>query len=235
VTGIKRDCRCLRAQHVHGTRAAYTKDGCRCFGCRLANSRISAQAAAGGGFSEGLLLPRCAVTRRLEALHAVGWSESAIARQLGVSKQAVNNLRAHSGQYVAASTVARVAAVYDRLWDKAPGDRFATRTINWAARRGFAPPLAWDDDTINDPAAVPALTATAAPVLDEIAVERHMHGTLHAAPNANATPELLEAVRRLTHRGLTDREIGDRVGLSADAVLKLRTRHGVPSGARGAA
>ena len=31
-----RDCQCKRANHQHGTNAAYTRDGCRCDPCRIA-------------------------------------------------------------------------------------------------------------------------------------------------------------------------------------------------------
>jgi transcriptional regulator len=39
--GPKRDCRHPRARHVHGTRAAYVKDQCRCHHCRAANASAS--------------------------------------------------------------------------------------------------------------------------------------------------------------------------------------------------
>jgi hypothetical protein len=226
----KRDCVCKRARHQHGTRAAYTKDGCRCFPCRIANSRIHAQASAGHGYSEGLLVPRCSVTRRLEALHAVGWSETAIAARLGVTKQAVNDLRTHPGQHVTVETAADIAAVYDELWNQQATGRTVNRTRNWAAGKGFAPPLAWDDDRIDDPSASPMLDAAPVDAVDEVAVQRLMAGTMRAVPFVNATPELLEAVRRLTLHGFSDREIGSRVGLKPDAVGAMRRRHGITTG-----
>jgi hypothetical protein len=63
---------------------------------------------------------------------------------------------------VTAATARAVRELYDRLWDKPPpenGQReriAAARARNHAAQRDWAPPLAWDDDIIDDPAGRPA-------------------------------------------------------------------------------
>jgi len=233
VTGIKRDCSCPIARHQHGTLGAYRLDGCRCLLCRCAHARATAVYRNGGSWREGALVPLAGTRRRLQALAVVGHGRTELAARLGVHTRTITFLRSNQ-QLVRAETAAAVTALCAELWDKPRTDATGRKATAEAVARGWLPLAAWGDD-IDDPAAVPLLDAEPDGMLDEIAVERFMHGTLHAEPNANATPELLEAVRRLTHRGLTDREIGDRVGLSADAVLKLRTRHGVPSGVRGAA
>jgi hypothetical protein len=54
-----------------------------------------------------------------------------------------------------------VAAAYDRLWDRPPPGataaqrRAAAKTAARAARSGWAPPIAWDDDRIDLPGAGP--------------------------------------------------------------------------------
>jgi hypothetical protein len=49
-----------------------------------------------------------------------------------------------------------IARVYDALWNQpGPSDKGRRR----AAKLGYAPPVAWDDETIDDPAAVPNLGA----------------------------------------------------------------------------
>jgi hypothetical protein len=55
---------------------------------------------------------------------------------------------------------ARVKSLYDDLWNVLPESagieaRWARSTREWAANSGFHGPLAWDDDTIDDPRTVP--------------------------------------------------------------------------------
>jgi hypothetical protein len=63
---------------------------------------------------------------------------------------------------VTAATARAVAALYDELWHQAPPESShrekitASRARNYARARGWALPGAWDDDWIDDPAAVPA-------------------------------------------------------------------------------
>lgn len=234
MTRVRRDCACPIARHQHGTKRAYLYDRCRCGACSAANAawsreyrRTVAQRHWNGGSA---WTDATGTRRRMQALCAAGWSPAVLAPMLGVTISGIRWLRTVDGVCLA-RTAARVRAVYERLWWQTPTGNTVERTARWAARAGWAEPWQWETVDIDDPDAQPVVAAVA-PTLDEIAVERFMHGTLHAAPNYPATPELLEAVRRLTGRGLTDREIGERVGLSADAVLKLRTRHGIPTGPR---
>lgn len=110
----------------------------------------------------GARIDSTGTSRRLQALVAMGWSQSKLARQLGLTPTnfcpLVNGTRP--------TTAARARAVrdlYDRLWNATPprqdkGDKVAyTRARRHAQAHGWAPPLAWDDDTIDDPAATPDL------------------------------------------------------------------------------
>lgn len=69
----------------------------------------------------------------------------------------------HGTRGVTVATRDAVRALYDELWDAIPPaaawrERQATsRARGLAARYGWAPPMAWDDETIDDPAAVPDL------------------------------------------------------------------------------
>jgi hypothetical protein len=102
--------------------------------------------------------------RRLQALSAVGWSISSLGRELGVSPGVAH--RYVNSVSVKAVTAARVKALYDRLWDVAPpestkGERVAASHARGnAARRGWPLPMAWDDETIDDPAGKPSGAAT---------------------------------------------------------------------------
>ena len=94
--------------------------------------------------------------RRLRALIAVGWSGPQIAARMGYSDTNFYHL-VHSRERVYVSTALRVREVYDELWDQDPpqGTRFeraaVTRAKRTALALGWAPPMAWDDDRIDDP------------------------------------------------------------------------------------
>lgn len=98
--------------------------------------------------------------RRMRALVALGFSRPYLCSRLNV---AYHNFRiddAHTHVYGATHRAA--AALYDELWDKDPAacgvhPVSVGRAQRYAARRGWVPPLAWDDDTIDDPAATPDL------------------------------------------------------------------------------
>lgn len=87
--------------------------------------------------------------RRLQALIAIGHSGASLADRIGYSRTNVWSLILGE-VLVSARTAAKVAAVYRELWDQ-PGR--SVRARNLAVKRGWAPPLAWDD--IDDPAGEP--------------------------------------------------------------------------------
>lgn len=89
--------------------------------------------------------------RRMQALAAVGWPLSWLEKESGLPGGHGHRL-AHAGdeQRVTVQTAQAVAAVYDRLWNADPLEAgvpaaASTRIRNVAARRGWLPPLAWDD------------------------------------------------------------------------------------------
>lgn len=97
--------------------------------------------------------------RRLQALSAVGWSGAKLAAYLDVHPTGVT--RIFTAERVLARRARSVADVYDLLWDQAPPEELqqdkaaATRARREAAANGWPPPMAWDDDTIDDPTAEP--------------------------------------------------------------------------------
>lgn len=99
--------------------------------------------------------------RRLQALVAIGWSQARLGRQLGVEPGNFGTLMAAS-QCTARRALA-VRDLYEQCWNKPQtgtdwhSKAAATRARNLAKTRGWLPPMAWDDDTIDDPAAVPDL------------------------------------------------------------------------------
>ncbi|NUP16596.1 MAG: hypothetical protein HOZ81_10905 [Streptomyces sp.] len=100
-------------------------------------------------------------TRRLQALVAVGWPQQHLADELGWTP---TNLSARIvADTVTVKTARTVRDVYDRVWNVDPLSHGAsyggiTRAKNRAAEARWAPVGAWDDDTIDDPAAFPDWT-----------------------------------------------------------------------------
>ncbi len=92
--------------------------------------------------------------RRIQALIALGWTFSALASRLGYTRAAVHHWTRHDSVTTASAAAAR--QLYDELWDQPPPPGMAaTRNRNLAARSGWPPPMAWDDDLIDDPTGVP--------------------------------------------------------------------------------
>jgi hypothetical protein len=101
-------------------------------------------------------MPAVGVARRLQALAAVGWSTEDLAPLLRTSATNAIRWRNSRGTLVTARTHAKVAALYDAVWDRPPPGRYGVKVRRLAARAGWFPPAAWDDDLIDDPAARPA-------------------------------------------------------------------------------
>lgn len=99
--------------------------------------------------------------RRVQALHTLGWSVAKIAERAGLDRARLDRTL-HGGDTLVETRDA-VAAAYDALWaTPAPtGTKWeriaASAARNTATRNRWAPPLAWDDDTIDNPEATPDL------------------------------------------------------------------------------
>jgi hypothetical protein len=99
--------------------------------------------------------------RRLRALMSRGWSPETIERATGLP--ALESARAlEDRRGISAEAATRVSAAYDRLWDRPPpqgsdDDReLAAAAAARARHRGWAPPLAWDDEDLDRDSAAPA-------------------------------------------------------------------------------
>lgn len=93
--------------------------------------------------------------RRIQALQALGWTQNHIAEAGGWSNgSAVNKMLRDSTAWVFVSTVKRANLAYSRLSMRVGPSRSAAL---YAARQGWSPPLAWDDDQLDDPKAKPVM------------------------------------------------------------------------------
>lgn len=94
-------------------------------------------------------VPKVGAVRRIQALQALGWRHDDMRAHSGVITHLVLS---QPGGWITWRNHARIAAMYSALC-MTPGPSAATRTR--AVRRGWAPPLAWDEDSIDDPHAEP--------------------------------------------------------------------------------
>jgi hypothetical protein len=201
--GVKRDCVCPRANHRHGTRRGYDADKCRCFDCRMANAIAKAAYAAGGKpVSEGKV-PNAGTQRRLRALHAVGHTWKSIGERLGVNVQSVREIAGlsvqHPWEFCFVDTARRVEALYEEWWNVSPAGTAAHRARLSAKRKGYLPPAAWDDDTIDDPEAV----------------------SLEADPATLTYAQRLRLAVVLVEYGATQKQAAKRCRLADDTIRKM--------------
>ncbi len=119
--------------------------------------------------AEGARVDGTGTRRRLQALVATGWSQTRLASRLGMtSGNLTPMLHDRRGGCVTVARARAVTDLYDELWDQAPTadnrwfDAGISHAKTAARRHGWVVPLAWDEDTIDDPEAVPNLGHTSA-------------------------------------------------------------------------
>lgn len=93
--------------------------------------------------------------RRIQALMARGYSLPVLAIEDGSKSDKFKRVLA--SQRVLATTADEISRLYDKLWDKNPPSRTVGERISigmskkLAADNGWLPPMAWDDDEIDNP------------------------------------------------------------------------------------
>lgn len=185
------DCTASR----HGTESAYDNHGCRCPEAREAN-RINEKRRREGRHTKPFVDPT-GTTRRLQALAALGHSGTALAAELGVARQRILEIR-NTRLQIRRETAAQIADLYDRL-SMTPGDSEVTK--GRAAAKGWAPPLAWDDEAIDDPAAQP------------VTAEGRSRGRVD-----------LDDVKHLERFGVSRDEIARRMNVAPEAIERAEYR-----------
>ncbi|MGO2360480.1 MAG: helix-turn-helix domain-containing protein [Brachybacterium tyrofermentans] len=138
--------------------------------------RILAVTASPAVLSEGVVVDATGAIRRIHALQACGWSRRQLAARLGVEHNTLNHILTTGG--ATGRMVRAITALYEELWNAAPPAATAheraaiTRTLRTAKANGWAVPMSWDEDAIDDPAARPvqalAERASARERLDEL-------------------------------------------------------------------
>jgi len=140
-------------------------------------------------------VPAIGTTRRIRALLAIGWTTDLIAERLGLGNYTVRDWLYRDAVYK--STAEKIAAVYDE-WSMIVGPSDLGRRR--AARKGWPPPLAWDDDTIDDPDAKPATGRN------------------------TRCPSVADNILFLASWGVTRERIAERLGVTVSAVERALER-----------
>lgn len=134
----------------HGKVAGY-QAGCREDCCRRPKIAHQKRRRLDQGRGVRYMIPAHGTHRRIRALMSRGWPGHEIARRAGWSTRgAVDLILLRDSVY--RGTHARIVRVYDELWMR-EGPSDITRRRSEAA--GWPSPLAWDDETIDDPDARP--------------------------------------------------------------------------------
>lgn len=155
----------------------------------------------------GRAIDSTGTVRRLQALITIGWSQARLAEHLGMNSGNFGTLM-NSTQCTVKKALA-VRAIYERSWNKPQtghdwhSKTSATRARNYAAARGWLPPMAWDDDTIDDPATMP-----------DLGVKDKLRDTVG------------DDVEFLVKTGASRDEIGQRLGRTWDTIERQLHRIG---------
>lgn len=142
--------------------------------------------------------------RRVRALIAIGWPLTQLAPRFGLYVTALGRIANGQMEHVRSATADTIALDYRHLAGL-PGP--SQRSRREAVRRGWHGPTAWDERTIDDPAALPE-TADAEPVLsrDELAALRR------------------EEIAHLAGYGVGAEEIAARLGVGVSTVTEVLRR-----------
>jgi hypothetical protein len=175
----------------HGTSRGYVL-GCRLECCRRAQMVYMKRYRMG---QTPKLIDPTGTIRRLQALACLGYGGKQIGEQ--VAKNLEWSRKLIRSQQITTTNAQLVADLYDRLSMTPATHPLAGRIRRDSAEKGWAPPLAWDDDSIDDPSARPYGGRDRRDGVDEVVVERLLAGDHVRATKA----EKDEAMRRWVAMG----------------------------------
>lgn len=172
--------------------------------------------------------------RRVRALYALGHTLTVQCGWYGTCTAVLDRWLYGRVTWVSQQSADTVRRVYEQeSMREAEPTYGANRARLRAARKGWLPPTAWDDDTIDDPATAPRQPGTGdgddvSDLLDtQVRVDRAVHGQL-PYEQMNRTERRL-AVRRLNRAGLNDAEAARVLRSTTDTVGRRRMRMGLPN------
>ena len=166
-----------------------------------------------------------ATHRRLQALVAIGWSQSKLGKRLAVDPTNFSTLM--KAEQVTVRRHLQVVDLFEELWNQRPPaeshrDKISyTRSLSYAKKRRWLPPLAWDDvDTDPEP-----------PVPDEVGRVDEVRVLLAiSGERVRLTPEERRAaVVQLHGARMSDPAIGERLRCTPRTVLRIRQELELPA------
>ncbi|MFK8851308.1 hypothetical protein [Streptomyces sp. Ac-502] len=164
-------------------------------------------------------VPAEGAVRRVQALYAIGHFNRQIAELSGVSRDFICDLVNGRHPRIGVQSNAGIRRAYAELSMTVGG---SVKTRLYAQAKGWVPPLAWDDDTIEDPAALPMLDVSEPQVeTGAEAVARFLMGEsvlLGAAERREAIQHFMEWTE------MTPVDIAVRMEVSARAVSRAWER-----------
>lgn len=157
--------------------------------------------------ADGSFIDITGSSRRLRALIAIGWKQTDLASRMGRDVSNLASIVHAQRPYCTVDTARRIRILYDDL-SMTPGG--SLRSLRNAERRGWLPPLAYDDDQIDDPAAHP---------VDALRVAPRKYGHVISV---GLTMDDIDDARSQGYS--TSEQIGWRLGVSASMVDKVIKR-----------
>jgi hypothetical protein len=118
-----------------------------------------------------------------------------------------------------------IVIIYDKVSMIPCEDPTAGRVARQAKKKGWAPPLAWDDDTIDDPKAKPDFgNVQGLELPDEAAIAMAMSGQRHKIGRPLNNAEKRIAIERAFELGLSDSRTAELIGIRRGSVCATRVR-----------
>lgn len=139
--------------------------------------------------------------RRIQALGAAGWPLARVARRVGWRRH--NMAKILGRGEVFPSTFAKISGLYTELWNAPPpSGGWLPRALELARANSWFPPGAWDDETLDDPEALPCLLPPVEPVERDLELlVQHVFAGHPVEPTIAAKREI---VRRMPDRKAKD-------------------------------
>lgn len=134
--------------------------------------------------------------RRIQALMAIGWTQTEMETRSELGRGTLSHIL-RDRQMVRMSLARKVSAIYETL-SATPGPHNRTKIL--ARKKGWAPPLAWDD--IDDPSEVPDVGVNRALKFDEKYWE-------------------------MRDIGLSHKQMADRMGITGESLARQMARYGI--------
>ncbi|MBY8861121.1 hypothetical protein K7711_31915 [Nocardia sp. CA2R105] len=158
------------------------------------------------------LVPSVGAVRRIQALVASGYTQTELARELGIDPANMRPLTGrpagdgrHLGEEVTAGRHRQIAELFDRL-QMTPGASERSRELG--KKLGWALPFEWDEDQIDDPAAQPTRS--------------RWTPTSGRIERRSSRIERREQVAHLTELGMSAGQIAVQLGVTGRTVVRDR-------------